>query len=218
MTKLFAALIATVFAAGALPRMPATPLLTPPLPGLPRPRPRPSTSRSTPRRPKRRLRRLKPLPPPPATDGRFGGDTEEPRKGFLAFLRPAIDVDSPVTAVPGARQPGAAEPAPARLAAERAWQPFHSPKNLASALIVEAGELLEHFQWLTEDQSRALAQAGARQGRGGRRDGRRAALPGAAGQRAGGGPAGRRRPQDGGQRAKYPVEKARGRADRASEL
>ncbi len=42
------------------------------------------------------------------------------------------------------------------FAAERDWQQFHSPKNLASALIVEAGELLEHFQWLTEDQSRAL--------------------------------------------------------------
>lgn len=46
------------------------------------------------------------------------------------------------------------------FAAERDWQPFHSPKNLASALIVEAGELLEHFQWLTEEQSRALAQPG----------------------------------------------------------
>lgn len=43
-----------------------------------------------------------------------------------------------------------------QFAAEREWQPFHSPKNLASALVVEAGELLEHFQWLTEDQSRAL--------------------------------------------------------------
>ena len=39
----------------------------------------------------------------------------------------------------------------------RQWGPFHSPKNLASALIVESGELLEHFQWLTEAQSRALA-------------------------------------------------------------
>ena len=43
-----------------------------------------------------------------------------------------------------------------RFAAERDWQQFHSPKNLASALIVEAGELLEHFQWLTEAQSRAM--------------------------------------------------------------
>lgn len=44
----------------------------------------------------------------------------------------------------------------ADFAAAREWQPFHSPKNLASALIVEAGELLEHFQWLTEAQSRSL--------------------------------------------------------------
>ena len=43
-----------------------------------------------------------------------------------------------------------------QFADARDWGPFHSPKNLASALIVEAGELLEHFQWLTEDQSRQL--------------------------------------------------------------
>jgi NTP pyrophosphatase (non-canonical NTP hydrolase) len=43
-----------------------------------------------------------------------------------------------------------------RFAQERDWSQFHSPKNLASALIVEAGELLEHFQWATEAQSRAL--------------------------------------------------------------
>ena len=44
-----------------------------------------------------------------------------------------------------------------QFAKDRDWQQFHSPKNLASALIVEAGELLEHFQWETEQQSRALA-------------------------------------------------------------
>ncbi|SFE16252.1 nucleotide pyrophosphohydrolase [Paracidovorax konjaci] len=43
-----------------------------------------------------------------------------------------------------------------QFAQARAWEPFHSPKNLASALIVEAAELLEHFQWLTEAQSDAL--------------------------------------------------------------
>ncbi|HOF32340.1 MAG TPA: nucleotide pyrophosphohydrolase [Burkholderiaceae bacterium] len=47
----------------------------------------------------------------------------------------------------------------AQFAQAREWQPFHSPKNLASALVVEAGELLEHFQWLTEEQSRALPPA-----------------------------------------------------------
>ncbi|MBI3380626.1 MAG: nucleotide pyrophosphohydrolase [Aquabacterium sp.] len=43
-----------------------------------------------------------------------------------------------------------------QFADARDWGPFHSPKNLASALIVEAGELLEHFQWMTEAQSRNL--------------------------------------------------------------
>ena len=46
-----------------------------------------------------------------------------------------------------------------RFAAERDWDQFHSPKNLASALAVEAAELLERFQWLTEDQSRNLPPA-----------------------------------------------------------
>ena len=45
------------------------------------------------------------------------------------------------------------------FANERDWEQFHSPKNLASALSVEAAELLEHFQWLTEAQSRALPEA-----------------------------------------------------------
>lgn len=43
------------------------------------------------------------------------------------------------------------------FAAERDWDQFHSPKNLASALAVEAAELLERFQWLTEEQSRNLS-------------------------------------------------------------
>lgn len=41
----------------------------------------------------------------------------------------------------------------ARFAAERDWDKFHSPKNLSMALIAEAAELVEHFQWLTEEQS-----------------------------------------------------------------
>lgn len=40
---------------------------------------------------------------------------------------------------------------------ERDWSQFHSPKNLAMALSGEAGELTAEFQWLTEDESRALA-------------------------------------------------------------
>jgi len=42
------------------------------------------------------------------------------------------------------------------FAAERDWDQFHSPKNLATALSVEAAELLEHFQWLTDEESRNL--------------------------------------------------------------
>ena len=43
-----------------------------------------------------------------------------------------------------------------QFAAERDWDQFHSPKNLAMALSVEAAELLEHFQWLTEAGSSRL--------------------------------------------------------------
>lgn len=39
----------------------------------------------------------------------------------------------------------------------RAWAPYHTPKNLAMALIVEAAELVEQFQWLTPGESSALS-------------------------------------------------------------
>lgn len=42
------------------------------------------------------------------------------------------------------------------FAQEREWEPFHSPKNLSMALSVECSELMEHFQWLTEEASGAL--------------------------------------------------------------
>lgn len=42
------------------------------------------------------------------------------------------------------------------FAQARDWEQFHSPKNLSMALIVEAAELVEHFQWLTESQSARL--------------------------------------------------------------
>lgn len=44
-----------------------------------------------------------------------------------------------------------------RFVDERDWQQFHSPKNLAMAMIVEAAELVEHFQWDSEQQSRELS-------------------------------------------------------------
>ena len=42
---------------------------------------------------------------------------------------------------------------------ERDWDQFHNPKNLAMALAAEAGELLEHFQWLRADEAETLSQA-----------------------------------------------------------
>jgi dCTP diphosphatase len=44
------------------------------------------------------------------------------------------------------------------FADQRDWNQFHSPKNLSMALSVEVSELVEHFQWLTEEQSRNLPQ------------------------------------------------------------
>ncbi len=46
-----------------------------------------------------------------------------------------------------------------RFVAERDWDQFHSPKNLSMALAGEAGELLELFQWLTQEESSALADS-----------------------------------------------------------
>lgn len=43
------------------------------------------------------------------------------------------------------------------FSAERDWDQYHSPKNLAMALIVETAELLEHFQWLERDESADLS-------------------------------------------------------------
>lgn len=43
-----------------------------------------------------------------------------------------------------------------RLAERNNWQVYHTPKNLAAAVAVEAAELLEVFQWLTDDQALAI--------------------------------------------------------------
>jgi dCTP diphosphatase len=45
-----------------------------------------------------------------------------------------------------------------KFVAEREWEQFHSPKNLAMALSVEVAEIVEHFQWLTEEQSHTLSR------------------------------------------------------------
>lgn len=43
-----------------------------------------------------------------------------------------------------------------RFVEERDWLQFHSPKNLSMAIAIEAAELMEHFQWLTTDESRTI--------------------------------------------------------------
>ncbi|MCG3129802.1 MAG: hypothetical protein FLDDKLPJ_00537 [Phycisphaerae bacterium] len=44
----------------------------------------------------------------------------------------------------------------AAFVAERDWQQFHDPKNLAASILIEAAELMEHFQWLRSDQLDAV--------------------------------------------------------------
>lgn len=50
------------------------------------------------------------------------------------------------------------------FAAERDWERYHTPKNLVMAMSVEMAELVEHFQWLTADESAALADPARRLG------------------------------------------------------
>ena len=53
---------------------------------------------------------------------------------------------------------GALKDAAGAFAAERRWEPFHTPKNLAMALACEVGELLEPFRWLTGEESSAACR------------------------------------------------------------
>ena len=50
-----------------------------------------------------------------------------------------------------------------RFAAERDWEQFHTPKNLAMSIAIEAAEIMEHFQWLTAAQSASLDPAARRE-------------------------------------------------------
>ena len=43
-----------------------------------------------------------------------------------------------------------------KFAADRNWDVYHSPKNLCMALSIETSELMEHFQWLTENESQII--------------------------------------------------------------
>ncbi len=46
----------------------------------------------------------------------------------------------------------------ARFVAERRWEQYHTPKNLAVSLVLEAAELLEHFQWRTDEEANRYVQ------------------------------------------------------------
>jgi len=46
-----------------------------------------------------------------------------------------------------------------QFAAERDWEQFHVPKNLAMSVAIEAAEIMEHFQWLTPEESAALPES-----------------------------------------------------------
>lgn len=50
-----------------------------------------------------------------------------------------------------------------QFAAEREWEQFHTPKNLAMSVAIEAAEIMEHFQWLTPAQGSALDAAQLRE-------------------------------------------------------
>ena len=50
-----------------------------------------------------------------------------------------------------------------RFSDERDWEPYQTPKNLAMAMVVEASELLEIFQWMTPEASACIAQDAAKQ-------------------------------------------------------
>jgi len=50
------------------------------------------------------------------------------------------------------------------FAAERAWEPFHSPKNLVMGLAVETAELMEHFLWIDTEASRQVMAEPRRRG------------------------------------------------------
>jgi dCTP diphosphatase len=51
------------------------------------------------------------------------------------------------------------------FARERDWEQFHAPKNLSMALAAEAGELMEHFLWATPEASKAIAADPSKRGK-----------------------------------------------------
>jgi dCTP diphosphatase len=91
------------------------------------------------------------------------------------------------------------------FARAREWEQFHSPKNLSMALAAEAGELMEHFLWATPEQSVALAHDPVKRRK-------------IADELAGLDVTAAIEAKMAANAEKYPVEKARGRADKYTEL
>lgn len=66
----------------------------------------------------------------------------------MPYTHESTDVDTHVQALKDCMQ---------AFVDERDWQRFHTPKNLASSIAIEAAELMEHFQWLTPEESQQLS-------------------------------------------------------------
>ncbi len=101
---------------------------------------------------------------------------------------------------------------------ERDWEQFHSPKNLSMALAAEAGELMEHFLWATPEQSRAIALEPSKRGKIADELADVVIYALEFANMTGLDVAGAIEAKMTANAAKYPVEKARGRSDKYTEL
>jgi NTP pyrophosphatase (non-canonical NTP hydrolase) len=101
---------------------------------------------------------------------------------------------------------------------EREWEQFHAPKNLSMALAAEAAELMEHFLWSTPEQSRAIAQDPAKRAKIAEELADVVIYALEFANATGLDVAAAIEAKMAANAAKYPVEKARGRADKYTEL
>lgn len=81
-------------------------------------------------------------------------NTQAEYKRLLADHRPELPLQESVDVTSVDRALGQLRRLVQEFVSERAWESFHSPKNLAMALAIEVAELMEHFQWLTTEESR----------------------------------------------------------------
>jgi dCTP diphosphatase len=101
----------------------------------------------------------------PATTGRGGGNAspfclrrgKNPEIDLVVLLRDNVSVNVDQGMLVAETDFDRIKKQVRQFVVEREWDQFHSPKNLSMALIVEAAEMVEHFQWLTEEQSSNLS-------------------------------------------------------------